>query len=426
LIYKTLGIKRWYVAVQQARYEKSQLRQLIPSVAEQSSKQLETFFTAHHIAQKGERELVRRTVLDTISQLANEHAIVVVHGLGGGGKTAALWHWTKELLTSADPQQQGRYVAIMAAEDIQAGCLANLFCDWAHLPSQHVWRDQASPEYILEHLSMEISRSKHPILYLSIDAIDEEQEIQALTRTAITDLLGWFWKEESEVQRMKRLPQATIVITCREMKIANRWLHLNSPFGDTEKDLPNVEVTDFLPEELLEAARLGLPKELSARIESMFQSPILQKTNPFIRPVDEEILEALRHPALWGSLLALGDPNVQSCVLDGNPDALHELAKKITHWFYCKAQRRGQQLEDSELKAILAAIERECRAENLIWHSRAQWIKAACSTQLTVEGRAEKLYNEALSAGLIVRGDLNSWRWRHQFIGDYLMASSPR
>jgi len=56
-------------------------------------------------------------------------------------------------------------------------------------------------------------------------------------------------------------------------------------------------------------------------------------------------------------------------------------------------------------------------------YSREQWIKAACSTQLTVAVRAEWLYNEALSAGLIESVDL-FWRWRHSFVGDYLMSGS--
>ena len=62
-------------------------RPLTPSsVAEQSRIQLDTFFAQHHFQQK--HMLVRRTVLDTISQLSEEHAIVIIYGLGGNGKTA--------------------------------------------------------------------------------------------------------------------------------------------------------------------------------------------------------------------------------------------------------------------------------------------------------------------------------------------------
>src|SRR6266849_3696947 len=179
----------------------NQARQLTPtSVAEWSRVQLKDFSTNHHIVRKREQELVRRSlVLDTISQLANEHAIVIVYGLGGSGKTVALCHWIEEFLALTTPKLQGRYTAIMAAEEIQSGCLAHLLCNWANLPFQHGWRAQTSPEHVLERLRVASQGVTHPILYLGIDAVDEERGIQDSTRTAIRELLGWFWKEESEV-----------------------------------------------------------------------------------------------------------------------------------------------------------------------------------------------------------------------------------
>jgi hypothetical protein len=251
------------------------------------------------------------------------------------------------------------------------------------------------------------------------------------------------------------------------MEIAARWLlHLKSPFGDADEHLPSIEVSDFSHTELLEAAHLGLSEELSTRIEKALSSgeygststldehepPLLQKGDFFTQPINGQILQALCHPALWRSLLALSNLDVQSRILDGDPDALHKLAEKFVNgWFCSKARMRGQELRHHELKAILVAIACECRPEKPIAHSREQWIKAACSTQLTIAARAEWLYNrlypgsgktsletqashadktpigieshEALSAGLIENVDL-FWRWRHPFVGDYLMSGS--
>ena len=189
-------------------------RQLTPvSVVEQSKIQLDKFFSQHHLKQK--RILVRRKVLDAVSRLSGEHAIVIVYGLGGNGKTVSLWHWTEEFLSSSVPEQQGMYTAIMAAEDVRPDCLTHLLCDWANLPYHHDWRAESMPEHILERLRVASPGGKHPILYLCIDEIDEEQNLTDSTHRAIKQLLGWFWNEELEVRRSGRLPRATIILTCR-------------------------------------------------------------------------------------------------------------------------------------------------------------------------------------------------------------------
>src|SRR5579883_123914 len=243
-------------------------RPLTPaSVAEQSKIQLEEFFAEHHLRDK--QVLVRRGVLDAISRRSEEHAIVILYGLGGNGKTVSLWHWTEEFLSSGTPLREGTYVAVTAAENVRPNFLRHLSCGWANLPAHHDRRAESMPEHVLERLRAASANAKHPILYLGIDAIDEEQNLFENTRrAAIKELLAWFWKEEQEIRRLGRLPRATIILSCRDEKeIEKGWLNLFSPFGDANERLPNVAINDFSDLELLEAARLGLSEELSARIE---------------------------------------------------------------------------------------------------------------------------------------------------------------
>ncbi len=409
-------------------------RQLTPSsVAEQSRIQLDTFFAQRHFQQK--HMLVRRTVLDTISQLSEEHAIVIVYGLGGNGKTVSLWHWMEEFLSSSVPQQRGAYTAILAAEDVQASCLTHVLCDWANLPADHGWRENHRPQYVFERLRVASPGAKHPIFYLEVDAIDEEQNLSDGTRHAIKQLLKWFWEEELAIHRSGRFPQATIILTCRdEMEIARRWLYLNSPFGDTAVRLPSVAVNDFEPEELLEAAQRGLQREFFARIEKAlfpeekgFSSPgdipLLQKVEPILQPVDQQILLSLRHPALWRCFI-IEEPSIQSRVLDGDPGALQQLAKRYVFWFCSKAEMRGHALKNDELEHVLAVIARDCQGSGRMHYDRRQWIDTACSTQLIATVGAERLYNEAISAGLIEKIDRETWYWRHRFVNEYLIAIS--
>lgn len=410
-------------------------------VARESKKQLDDFFLHHHLSEK--QTLVRRATLDAISRCAEEHALVVVSGLGGSGKTVALWHWVNEFLSHNSPQQKGTYAAILSIQDVQVDCLTHLFCDWAHLPSHHAWRAENMPEHILERLQAASPKAGSPIFYLNLDALDEERELLERSRQAIKQLLRWFWKEECTVREARRRPKATLILTCRNAEeVADDWLHLYSPFDDMPgldnmpERLPIVRIADFSDSELGEAAQLGVAKEIASRIEKALYAAqsisfapeekdtmlLPQEIDPFLQPVDARILQALHHPALWQCLLSLPEISLQSAVLDGDTEAMHLLTHKFLSWFCMKARVRGigYALKRDELQNIITTIAQKCREQKKNHFSRVQWIEAACSTNLIAIPVAERLYNEALSAGLIERIDLDTWRWRHLFLGDYL------
>jgi GTPase SAR1 family protein len=409
------------------------------NVAKESKKVLDNFLAHNHFMPLHMQGLVRRRILDAISRATSEHAIVIVYGDGGSGKTVALWQWMGEFFSSALPQWKGTYAAILSARDVEPDCLCNLICDWAALPEFHNWRSQRTPEHVLERLHVASPEATQPILYLNVDAIDEEQGMSDGSRKGIKQLLQWFVNEELAVQHSARRPKATLILTCREkMEIANQWLDLISPYGDTSIHLESLSVNDFSHEELRMAARIGLPGELSHRIEKAlliiedgnstftdsYEAPLLQETEPFAEIVDEQILQAIHHPSLWRCLLSFQDARIQSLILDGNPASLRELAKKFIGWFCAKARHRGQPLTENEMESIITTILRECQPGQPVRHSRIEWIVAARSTGLVSENRAERLYDEALSAGLIERIDQDFWRWRHQFMSDHLIPSS--
>jgi hypothetical protein len=302
--------------------------------------------------------------------------------LGGSGKTVTLWHWVNEFLSLDQPQQKGAYTAILSVEDVPANCLTHLFCEWAHLHAHHAWRAESMPEHILERLHAASPNADSPIFYLNLDALDEEREILDASRQAMKQLLRWFWKEECAIRVTKRRPKATLILTCRNAKeIADDWLHLHSPFDDpSERDdlserLAIINVTDFSDGELREAAQLGVAKEVASRIEKALSLSsnaeerdnvlLLQEGDPFLHPVDAQIIQALHHPALWRCLLGLGEVSLQSAVLDGETKALHQLTGKFLLWFCTKAEVRriGHALQSNELQKIIMTIAQKCREQ---------------------------------------------------------------
>jgi hypothetical protein len=397
-------------------------------------------FSTQRFRPEYRQEFVRREILNKISRKVEDHAFVALYGGGGNGKTVALWHWMDECFSSSLPEQQGVYYALLPAEDVPADCFSNLLCTWAEVPPSHPWYQLYKPEQILERLSIARQTSHttaaHPILFLGLDAIDEA--FLERDRPALKNLLRWFWEQEE--LRIQHPPQATVVVTCRDREdLEDKWLQLSSSFGDLEAHVEGVEVTDFTDDELLAVADASLPETLAARFDRALhlteEQPFsftggTQLTlfplyrDPAIQSVDEDVLESLRHPALWRCLLALGNQQTQSLVLDGHRVALGQLAGRFLLWFCRKARERGYHLDEQGLLNVIRVVARVCRKSASPRYGRKDWVAAASSTPHLTESQAERLFDEALSAGLVVRDDQDWWRWRHPFVGDHLTLLS--
>ncbi len=226
--------------------------------------------------------LVRQSIYKHLSELVERHTFVVLSGVGGNGKTAALWL----------PQQLGIYYSLSPAQLVQEGFLAHQFCIWANVPNSHGWRRQG-PEQILDRLeiartaSMKTPSVSHPIFVLGLDAVDEA--FREGDRNALRNLLMWFWKQEVH---MRQQPRATLIVTCRDSKeLAGRWLDIDSPYEDELKPFREVEVVinEFSASELVTAANLHLPA-LAARCYP-------KRGSRLPRSASEPDMSLLRHPA---------------------------------------------------------------------------------------------------------------------------------
>jgi hypothetical protein len=429
-------------------------------VAKKSQQQLSKLFTqSFHL--DVQPLLVRQSLHKQLSELVERHAFVVLSGIGGNGKTAALWQWMDDCFASALPQQLGTYYCLSPSQWVREDFLAHQFCTWAQVPNSHHWGSQV-PEQVLDRLeiartaSMKVPLVSHPIFVLGLDAVDEA--FLEGDRNALRTLLMWFWEQEVHLQQK---PRATLIVTCRDPKeLAARWLNIASPYEDEPRPFRDGEVVvdEFSPSELVEVARLHLPtlaerfaqayralevpssflasgkayRPLEAQLPTflapssreMEASSVLQSESPSLQAVDAEVFRALRHPTLWHCLLKV-DETIQASVLDGETGALTYLATHFLSWFCHKVQARGNRVRDEEMVDVLKEIARHCDPRRSPRYMKQDWITHASNTPHMNTGLAASFFEEGLSAGLIAYDTGGWWRWRHPFIGEHLAMQPP-
>lgn len=382
--------------------------------------------------------LIRESIHKQLSNLVERHAFVILSGCGGNGKTATLWQWMDDCFRSALPQQLGAYYNLDRSQAVQEHFLAQLFCTWAHVPTDHDWYHLRTPEQILDRLeiarmaSIKTPLESHPIFVLGLDAIDEFVKEQG--QQALDTLIMWFWEQEVQLPRQSR---ATLIVTCRNSDDLAERLSLTSYTGEKPKPFIDIEVSvdQFSPSELVAAARLQLPllaqrfeqTHLSLEIQPTFSASslegrsVLQPESAALQAVDEEVFQDLRHPTLWRCLLEIENDKVQARVLNGEIAALEQLADHFLRWFCSKMRVRGErQTRYEEVKEVLKVIAHHCDPHRFSRYQNKDWVNDASRTPYMTGQQAKSFFEEALSAGLIVDNGGGWWRWHHPFIGEYL------
>jgi hypothetical protein len=386
---------------------------------------------------------IRRQLLDEVAEATAKRALVVLYGMGGCGKTVALWQWAREL-TSATFPGAGAFTVIRFAGDILPFWVAEMICKWGNL-SQNPSRYSEQPEYALERLCLANPDLAHPIIHLGLDGLDEEVGSRA-QENIVKEILRWFWEEDERLRQEARPPKATLLLTCRDAHdLEQKWLRLDSSGFGYKGILPySLKVSDFSWEELLEAAKEAanqndLP-ELYQRIRAAIRAADNEQqgalvegyelspfgaSDPFMIAADEEIFEALKHPAMWRSLLELKS-DIQLQALDGEAQATQKLVDVFVNRFCRKVVDRGRfsGLREPEFICILNEIVGHCLRNGRIQQLRSDWVDPACNTKLVGARDANVLYSEALSGGVIIQDDPNHWRWRHNIVRDYLTTVS--
>jgi energy-coupling factor transporter ATP-binding protein EcfA2 len=397
----------------------------VSAVAPRCSSQLNEFAESVGIARPNDT-LIRREVLRDIARAITERALVTIYGDGGCGKSIVLWQLLTELL-----QQSTGCVMITLAKNLPRSWITNTVHEWRGLPAGT--RPSDDRETAIRRLEVANSNLSRQIIWLGVDGLDEGVTL-ADQRSLVQEIVRWFWTKDRECQETGHAPPATLVVSSRcKDDLATQWLDV--PYDYSGERPRSIAVGDFSAQEVAMALRLTFaefyPGFASPHPEGLGLQDIDYSDLPFSdappyppsASLHPDVLEALRHPAMWRALLNL-ERTLQVRAVQGERQAIHNLAHEFIKWFYWKLGRREQSfLSFGEALFIDILCSIAAHTTSTAAYSRdSDWTRPACHNGRMGGREATTLYDEALSGGLITEDASLSWRWRHMIVYEYLAS----
>ena len=388
---------------------------------------IDSFYNELGLAEK----VVRREIFNSLDDEITSNALVVIEGLGGSGKTTALVAWTKTRL-KVDETNAVAVIRIFHASHVYRSLVREVICECADIPTNGHLRRSESTSDAIERLLIANPDCFRPVFLLGIDGLDEGTDFLD-RKQFIEEILHWFWKEDEQAKRDGRSPKATLVVTCRNAReTIDDWLSpVNSGFQSVRRQPRIIRVEDFTLAELLRAANQSLPHLYDLFRQSIEGSGAFavggnansslgsDSVGMIDQAIPFETLAALQHPAVWRALLELPD-DIRQQALTADRTAVRSLAKVFTNWFCIKARlRRFKERTNDDVLKVLIAISSISNGSGFYDYASG-WLEPAMNSKIVGPADVSVLYNEAVTAGYIVREANSRWRWRHPMCADYL------
>ena len=384
-------------------------------------------------------ECVRHDIFAELNDAINTRALVLLTGDGGNGKSTLLafllYAWASE-----------SFVCGTGIDDLTDNWISKTISEWR---GDRRFDGEGWEASLLRLMGFSDER---PVLLLALDALDENQAAQKKI-SEIRRLLNIFRREDERGQP----PRATLVVTCRRREDLDGMLgdSANQLFAPAEMRQPGKEISvpifsgDDL-RQLLEQRQGGaerLTDDVRSRlmatlrqsgasrpsISSASLTPLRPSSHETLKPrstlpsVNPEILEALRHPIVWGCFCyALKDGASQNAALDGDEAALNCVGFELLDWFKRKCVRRCNiHVDEEEVHEILLAVARQFGEFNQAYQ-RSQW-RSAAKGCASLAPAPVHILRQAISAGLVTgsaKSDDSEWEWRHPFWAHFLCAQA--
>jgi hypothetical protein len=389
--------------------------------AREAARQRAERWYSENLATKA-RIVIRRSLMDDVEQQAAQFPVVFLVGEGGCGKSVLAARFvcetaSRRLADSTSAREFDRHWLGEAYNHWRSGMRAD------DLPV-------LSAKDVLRRVRIANDAEERPLIVVNVDGLDEasdesRRELQQLLYTcrnqqppspfALVLLITARLRDHSLERTRDRLIQ--------ELTSTHHPGELAQQFGF-------VLVGDFEDEEL-QLAIAELPSPLRVRLEAAIQvlSGRFSATATLEEGADQEpdrpvpdraLLSSLRHPALWGEFLDL-DLKTQGWVLDGQREAMHELARRFLERFFSKVWLRHPALPENDLRRALNRIGRRFPSGEQRGRLSQHWLAPASESGLLRHSEARDLFHEAVSYGMIREDGEEWWRWRHGFVGDYLL-----
>ena len=137
-------------------------------------------------AQRFDRQLIRRSVVEEISRLVDQHSVIVVHGAGGRGKSVSMY---QAVVGQANRSPHPRPAKWLWVNELPEFGLSEIVADWRNLPEIRGRTD--SHKTALDRLSNAYRLQPRPAFVLGVDGTDEVWDTN-LDR--LKSLIRFFWE----------------------------------------------------------------------------------------------------------------------------------------------------------------------------------------------------------------------------------------
>jgi hypothetical protein len=378
---------------------------------------------------------VWRDKQEELSDAARTFPVVLVTGEGGSGKTVGVWKWADE--NSHAVQGMGPFTDAVLASDVTGTWVHDLVWRWRGMDGTRDERGD-DPDRSIRRLFAANGDLHRPILHLALDGLDALDDSQP--REAIRELIQWL-VEHHPTNNEQRNPPCTLVVSCRSKKEMEERLWLDKGFeaGKLLALVETVQFGDFEPQDLEIGARVaagqgGLEPDIAERLAQAFRAHP-RTTTPSHRDfagvplVDDRaagqvptfVLDALRHPVLWGAFLYLDSADLRSAVLAGDQHGMNALADKFVGRFQSQTRDRLEAKvgRHGMVQDVLISVAHWMKERRKKVVTRRNWTRAAMLVGDVHYVLASDLLSEAISGGVLAPS-LDGWTWRHEFVGIYL------
>ncbi|MGD9722353.1 MAG: hypothetical protein AB7O59_12685 [Pirellulales bacterium] len=375
--------------------------------------------------QSSEHDPVRRQLAEQIAATILDHALVVVTGEGGAGKTVCACTVLGDIVAD---EASSRVVIAVNARDVDDAWLSREIARIRNSPLQSEWIEPLARS--LDRIDMSFRAPCRPQFVVLVDGIDEQcgfptQPLERILR---------FFVEEERLVREGRPLRATLVVTCREFHQLARLLDRKG-WGGEEEIGARIEVGVFDDSEFVE---LVTRSKLSGGVREQFlrraaggpaswgKSAIASVPREVVTVIapSEMLYRAIRHPVVWRCFCALAEEK-QLLAVQGAGNALLEIGAGLCEWFGNKVRIRNSGFHEVDtlyaLKGIAMRFE-NCERDG---DYTEDWLSPGEQASGWPTAWLGRLFEEGTSAGLLVeKVKRQVWCWRHSFVCEYLRTVS--
>ena len=361
--------------------------------------------------------VVPRSKVEDLADSIMGYPLTIVYGDGGCGKSVAM----SELVSSClqNFRRPPGFCLLARASSFNPEFAMGRVAAWRRFNSY------SSGEKFSDSLRrLDGAFGDRPVLLVCVDAIDEKDKVR-LPRDVvefITELVDY--AVQSRYSTETDVAVVSVVVSCRREDEYKNLERMNS-LAPSEF-INSIKLSDFEPDELIHAAKMsdGVDETVRERIIFRFGSDDQKQLGSSSVPpktishIGETII---RHPVIWSKFAILSTAFQHSC-LDGLNEGLFQLGEKYFEWFRKKASYRITDLKLGDCKASLTAAA-ESHSKHTPTDYRKSWRDPIVETVDITKRQAELLFQEAISAGIIVEEEQqgSKWRWNHLWFCNYLL-----